>query len=605
MLRKALLPSIFVLLAYGFWLSPDFKVIAAGVALFLFGMLSLEEGFRVFSGGVLEKVLKRSTDRLWKSLGFGILTTTLMQSSSLVSVITISFMSAGLLGLSEGIGIIFGANLGTTTGAWLVAGFGLKVKLSAYAMPMLVFGVILLFQKASHLKGIGYILAGLGFLFLGIHYMKEGFDTFKGSFDLSAYAVSGYPGLLLYALIGMLATVVMQSSHATLVLIITALSSGQISYENALALAIGANVGTTITAIIGAMGSNAAGKRLAGAHLIFNLTTGLVAILFITPLIRAVDGVSLWLGIADLDFTLKLAVFHTLFNLLGVLLMLPLIKPMERLLCRLISQRQIEVEQPRYLVASAVQFPDTAVEAVRQETLRVYDNARDLIIAGLAMEPDKVLGDDDLAATLRRQIRWPAADIDDLYQRRIKTLFSSIIGFISEAAFTWQERQSGRLHWLRDANSNIVEAVKACKHLQKNMLRHLSSDNPDIRREYNQLRLRVGLLLRELEALRQQSQQGALLNLDEVRLELLEQDKQQNLGYYQLIRDGRISPEVGSSLINDAGYVADIHGCLLAMAKTLLVPGSDERHAIERELALDDTELNELLSVAEQARRQL
>ena len=252
MLRKTLLPSIFLVLAYGFWLSPDFKAITAGVAIFLFGMLSLEEGFRAFSGGVLEKVLKRSTDRLWKSLGFGFLTTTLMQSSSLVSVITISFMSAGLLGLSEGIGIIFGANLGTTTGAWLVAGFGLKVKLSAYAMPMLVFGVILLFQKASQLKGIGYVLVGLGFLFLGIHYMKEGFEAFKDSFDLAAYAVPGYPGLFLYAAIGILATVVMQSSHATLVLIITALASGQINYENALALAIGANVGTTITAIIGA-----------------------------------------------------------------------------------------------------------------------------------------------------------------------------------------------------------------------------------------------------------------------------------------------------------------------------------------------------------------
>ncbi len=202
MLRKALLPSIFLLLAYGFWISPDFKAISSGVAVFLFGMLSLEEGFRAFSGGVLEKVLKRSTDKLWKSLCFGIATTTLMQSSSLVSVISISFMSAGILGLYEGIGIIFGANLGTTTGAWLVAGFGLKVKLSAYAMPMLVFGVILLFQKSSQLKGFGYILTGLGFLFLGIHYMKEGFDTFKDSFDLAAYAVPGYPGLFLYALIG-------------------------------------------------------------------------------------------------------------------------------------------------------------------------------------------------------------------------------------------------------------------------------------------------------------------------------------------------------------------------------------------------------------------
>ena len=225
MLRKILLPSIFILLGYGFWISPDFKEITAGVAIFLFGMLFLEEGFKAFTGGTLESVLKKTTNKLWKSLSFGVLSTTIMQSSSLVSVITISFLSAGLIGLAEGIGIIFGANLGTTTGAWLVAGFGLKVKISAYAMPMLVFGIILVFQSSKALKGIGYVLAGLGFLFLGIHHMKEGFEAFKDSIDLAAYAIPGLKGLLVFTGIGIFATVVMQSSHATLVLIITALAA--------------------------------------------------------------------------------------------------------------------------------------------------------------------------------------------------------------------------------------------------------------------------------------------------------------------------------------------------------------------------------------------
>ena len=275
MLRKIILPSIFVVLGLGFWISPDFKIIAAGVAIFLFGMLSLESGFKLFTGGTLEKILAKATDKRWKSLTFGIVSTSIMQSSSLVSVITISFLSAGLIGLYQGVGIIFGANLGTTTGAWLIAGFGLKVKISAYAMPILVFGTLLIFQNSKTLKGIGYVLAGLGFLFLGIHYMKEGFETFKDTLDLTQFAVSGLKGLLIYTLIGIAATVIMQSSHATLVLTITALASGQIGYENALALAIGANVGTTITAIIGSFSSNEQGKRLAVAHLIFNLVTGL------------------------------------------------------------------------------------------------------------------------------------------------------------------------------------------------------------------------------------------------------------------------------------------------------------------------------------------
>jgi phosphate:Na+ symporter len=285
MLKKILLPTILILLSYGFWISPDFKEIAAGVSIFLFGMLALEEGFKAFSGGTLERILQKSTDKLYKSISFGFVATAIMQSSSLVSVLTISFIGAGLIGLTQGIGIIFGANIGTTTGAWLMAGFGLKVKISAYAMPMLVFGVILIFQKTKTLKGLGYILAGLGFLFLGIHYMKDGFEAFKSSVDIASLGVPGFKGLMIFIGIGILATVIMQSSHATIVLILAALSVGQISYENALALTIGANIGTTITAVIGSLSSNIDGKRLAGAHFVFNVITAFIAVLIMDQMI--------------------------------------------------------------------------------------------------------------------------------------------------------------------------------------------------------------------------------------------------------------------------------------------------------------------------------
>jgi phosphate:Na+ symporter len=138
--KRLLLPLALVILALALWNSDAFQQIAAGIAIFLFGMLSLEQGFRAFSGGLFEHLLQRCTDRLWKSLLFGVTTTSLMQSSSLVSILSISFLSAGLISLGTGLGIIFGANLGTTTGAWLIAAFGLKIKISAYAMPLLVFG---------------------------------------------------------------------------------------------------------------------------------------------------------------------------------------------------------------------------------------------------------------------------------------------------------------------------------------------------------------------------------------------------------------------------------------------------------------------------------
>jgi len=596
-LRRILLPSIFLVLAYGFWISPDFKTISAGVAIFLFGMLSLEEGFKSFTGGVLERLLRRTTDKLWKSLAFGVVSTTLMQSSSLVSVITISFLSAGLIGLASGIGIIFGANLGTTTGAWLVAGFGLKVNIAAYAMPMLVFGVILVFQKPKTVKGIGYILAGLGFLFLGIAYMKDGFDAFKETIDLSQFAIPGLTGLLIYTLIGIAATVVMQSSHATLVITITALAAGQVTYENALALAIGSNVGTTITAILGALSANVEGKRLAGAHLIFNVTTATIAIILIKPFATAVDGISGMFGIADDDYTLKLAVFHTLFNLTGILVMLPLIGKLVTFLERTLKAKAKHISEPRYLTTSAMEFPDTAVEAVRNETLHIYENGRDIIAAGLYLRPADLTGDIDLAERVAAPVHGSPPDINSAYETRIKPLFNAVINFISKSSFGWEQRQMADLHWLRDANRHLVEAIKGTKHLQKNLALYVRGDNPYIRDEYNQLRLKIANVLRALEQARSNEDADvAILALDSIRAKLEQSDDAFSDRLYGLIREHRITPQMGTSLINDTGYTYDIQHDLIEMAATLFAGPEHELAPAQHRLTLDEDEMAEALN---------
>lgn len=600
MLRKIILPSIFIILAYGFWLSPDFKQIAAGVSIFLFGMLSLEQGFRAFTGGILEKILRHTTGSLWKSLGFGVVSTTILQSSSLVSVITISFLSAGLIGLAAGIGIIFGANLGTTTGAWLVAGFGLKVKISAYAMPMLVFGVLLIFQKSKALNGIGYILAGLGFLFLGIHYMKEGFEAFKDSIDLSAFAISGYRGLFIYTGIGIFATVVMQSSHATLVLIITALAAQQISYENGLALAIGANVGTTITAIIGSMSANIQGKRLAGAHLIFNLSTGFIAILFIHQFVQIVDDVSRMVGIADDDYTLKLAVFHTIFNLVGIVVMIPFINRMVNWLEKIFKEKEISTEQPTFLTDSALDFADTAVEAVRMETLHLYDNAIEILANAIGFSKSEINSDTDLEQLIHKRKKISEIDIDAIYDKNIKGIYSAIIAFISQIRFNWQLEQSGDLHWLRRANINVVEAIKSTKHLQKNLLKYSQSYNQHAAQEYQSIRLNLALLLRELEVIRNEPDADLkILSLDSIKVSMAESEKELNNRIDELIREDKIKAETGTSLINDSAYLFDINNNLVQFFETLFIAHERELTKAERKIALDDDEITEIRATSD------
>ena len=582
MLKKILLPSIILVLGWGFWVSPDFKVISAGVAIFLFGMLSLEEGFRAFTGGALERLLRRTTSSTWKSVVFGIFSTTVMQSSSLVSVITISFLSAGLITLGAGIGIIFGANLGTTTGAWLIAGFGLKVDIASYAMPMLAIGIILVFQSSKALKGIGYILAGLGFLFLGIHYMKEGFESFKSTIDLAQFAVAGYPGLFLFTAIGIFATVVMQSSHATLVLTITALAAGQITYENALALAIGGNVGTTITAMLGAMSANEAGKRLAVAHLLFNMVTGLIAIVLVYQIIELIDWIASDIGIAADDHTLKLAVFHTIFNLIGIVVMLPFINMLVTTLERIIPEKKLEIDQPKYLTAASAEFPDTAIEVLRKESMRVYDAALRIIVDVLGFKKSDVLAEADLMQVAVTQKKVHKLDVDAVYERHIKGIYSAIIAFISTTSFSRQDEHSARIHWLREANKDIVEAVKDTKHLQKNLMRYLNPDNESMRKVYNMIRIQIAYVIRELELMRHTGE-GVIdqASLDALKLVVNEDHEKLNETMSLLIGEHSITPLMASSLMNDSSYAFDISMNLITAAQTLFVSReNDLSHAM-------------------------
>ena len=597
MLRKIILPTILLILSYGFWVSPDFKEIAAGVAIFLFGMLFLEEGFRSFTGGLLERLLQKTTDKTWKSLTFGIVSTTIMQSSSLVSVITISFISAGLVTLVGGIGIIFGANIGTTTGAWLVAAFGLKVKISAYAMPMLVFGIVLSFQKSKYLKGAGSVLAGLGFLFLGIHYMKEGFEAFKDSFDLASLAVGGYPGLFLFAGIGAAATVVMQSSHATLVLILTALAAGQITYENGLALAIGANIGTTITAIIGALSANVQGKRLAGAHLIFNVVTGVIAIAFIAQFVWAVDIISAEVGIANDNYTMKLAVFHTLFNITGVIVMVPLIGRLAEKLCHFLPDKTRGTVEPLYLSDAAIEFPETVLSSVKKEVWHLFDSAFELMAHGMNLHRSQILESEDLEAVIAADREIIDFDIDELYESKVKVLHSSIIDFISRAQSNIPSVFSEELYRLRNASTEIVECVKHIKHLRKNTTKYMVSDNAYIRHEYNVLRLKIAEILKKIYLYREEEENPlAVLDLDESKAERANAQELVNATITKLLNSRHITPLMATSLLNDFNYSDETMENLIDVGQALFSSHADLIAEAAQEIVLDADEIENLSS---------
>ncbi len=594
------LPTVLLLLTYGFWVSPEFQMITAGVVIFLLGMIYLEKGFKVFTGGVLESILQKTTDSLWKSLTFGITSTTVLQSSSLVSVIVISFLSAGLIGLTAGVGIIFGANLGSTLGAWLVAIYGMKLNLISYAMPLLVFGLLLKVRKEKNFSGFGYILLGVGFLFLGIHYMKEGFEAFQGVIDFRGYAMEGMTGLLAYILFGVLATIIMQSTNAVLVLTFSALASGQLTYDNALALAIGSNIGTTITAVLGAIGANAAGKRLATAHIVFNVATAVLAVLLFPQLKALVAIVADQLFIKSDEHALKLALFHTLFNILGIMTLLPvsdwLIRWLETLFTNPGEQSYLNLAQPnlgqrdnpdihraRHLTPAVLNYPDATLRALTRECDHLYRNALELICYGIYLTGDKLREADNLTELVNNCVRdeqpWT---IKELYIRHIKGVYADIIHYSCAIEGHLSKQQVQELFALKVACRDFVQAIKHVKHVYRNMGQHLHSDNEQIRHQYNQLRLCLASVLKLVDLL------GMRRNYDHIRhhtgqlkQELREQDEQMNQQLNELIRSSQVDSFTASSLMNDSAHVHDACTNLIDGAVIMLTRDHEEYREIE------------------------
>ncbi len=577
MARQISLLLILGLLAWGLLSQPALAGIAGGIALFLFGMLSLEQGFHSLTGGVLERFLKSATNRRWKSLAFGALATAISQSSSLVSVITIAFLSAGLIGLVSGIGVIFGANLGTTSGAWLMAAFGLKFDIGGYALPLLTFGVLGLFSREQPIRGLGQVVLGIGLVFLGIDTLKEGFETFQSALDLTRFALSGLTGLVVYTLIGIVATVIMQSSHATLILTITALSAGQLSYDNALAISIGANVGTTVTALISAVGANIEGKRLALAHLVFNVVTATVALTVMPLFLIIVDQLAIWMGIQPESYALKLALFHTLFNLAGLVIMVPFISPLAAMLETRVQSRPLPVSKPRHINEQMLATPGAALEAVRLELLRLLKRLFKLIARTIGFEPAQLKRHGDEATLMTPPESLRAIDVEQLYRDRIKSLHGLILDFLSRIPA--QGYRSEQLTAMRLASRELIEAAKDAKHLQKNLIRYLTSGNRHMREEYLNHRARIGRRIHELQQLAIDQPESADQPLADAFNTLMaandEQDHAAGERLEELIRNRRVTPEQATSLMNDGVYTSRICTNLTRAAQRLYSPLAD------------------------------
>jgi len=596
-LKYALVLLLLLAFSLSFYDSNAWLQLCYGLAIFLFGMQCIEEGLQRAAGGYLERLLNKSTDTPFKGLLFGMGATFVLQSSTLVSLLTIAFLSAGLIGLGAGIAVLLGTNLGATSGIWLLALAGQNISLSVVALPLLFFGVLASFFGDTG-KAFGRALMGIGFIFVGIDAIKLGFTDMGGAVDFTQLQVSGITEILIFTAIGLLLTVVLQSTHAALILTLAALAGGQIAPEQAFALAIGSNVGSSIsTAFVGFLGSERNGQRLALAHVLFNVVTAIISLLLFLPLSALVLNATAWVGLGD-NGLIQLALFHTLFNVLGVVVFWRLQNRLagklkqwlpdraEQTLPTLIAEphemRPVSKKhgtEAMYLSKASLRASDTAVLAVVNEIRHLSRLTLEVMCHAVYVPAQQLFERSADTEDLRLQAaQLPLQlDADALYQQHIKGVYSELLGYINRIEVPLSDEQERVLQSCQALALQFAEAVKESKHLQKNLQQYLQSAD-EVQQYYARLREYVFGLLLQVAPL---SQDGAAsLIAQPTQLQQGMQQFELSFGQEVLagLREGKLSDRQTSSLMNDIAYARRIgHSLLeiLAQAQHLLLQTSD------------------------------
>ncbi|MGJ0311506.1 Na/Pi cotransporter family protein [Aliarcobacter cryaerophilus] len=571
MLKSAAIPFFLILLGYVVIADENFTVILSGIAIFIIGMFFMQDGFKQLSGGILEKLLEKFTSNTLYAIATGFLSTSVVQSSTIITLIVVSFLSAELLTLVQAVGIVFGSNVGSTTTAWIVSSLGVDVKISTYAFPMLVFGVVLRFFKSNGVKGSGNVLLGLGFIFLGISYMKDGFDIMKNSIDLASYAMEGYLGIIVYILIGILITVVIQSSAATLAIVITALNADSITYVNAIALAIGANVGTTLTTILASFASNENGKRVALIHFLFNLISATFITILIYQFIDLTDFIAPFLGVSDNNYGMKLALFHTIFSVTGVILLTPAISLLVKLSEKLIQKKVSSASKPKYLNQSVLSNPDASLAALRKEIINLYENCQKAMLHALNIHTTG-LTRETLKVQLAKELTIIDTDIDEIYQKNLKALYSEIVKFSSFAQENMFDFQHKKVDELKRAAVLLVEVLRDTRDIQRNVNFYLKSKNEYIKEEYNILRKELAEMLIDINTLSMlENDSDQLTQFELIKTELAHNDLASSEELDTLIREDKIKATMATSYMNDSATGYSIQKKLVKVANILFL----------------------------------
>jgi phosphate:Na+ symporter len=342
-----------------------------GLAIFLFGMEIMTAGLKNVAGSRMKDLLGKWTTNKWKAVGAGAVITAIIQSSSVTTVTTVGFVSSGLMTLEQAMGVIMGANIGTTITAHLVA---FDIVQFAFVLAILGFG-LMSFSKKGQIKQVGLVLMGLGLLFIGMELMGLAMEPLA-EYEPFVEAMSSLERILPAMIVGAVFTALVQSSSATIGIVVAMAGQGLITLETGIALVLGANIGTSVTAVLGSLGQSREAQQTAAFHVIFNTVGALIWIPFIDQL------ANICTQIAPDDLARQIAWSTTIFNVANTFIFIWFTAPLARLVRRLVPDRpvaEIPIVEPKYLEEDLLDKPALALDRVRLELERTSEYTLEVV----------------------------------------------------------------------------------------------------------------------------------------------------------------------------------------------------------------------------------
>lgn len=495
----------------------NFLELVGALGFFIYGMKVMSEGIQKAAGSGLRRILGAMTSTRFLGVATGFLITCLVQSSSASTVMVVSFVNAGLLSLTEAIGVIMGANIGTTTTAWLVSLFGFKFKIAAIALPILAIGFPMIFSNKNKLKSWGEFIIGFALLFMGLDALKHAVPDIKNNPEAVAFiadfANMGVFSTLLFILIGTLLTIVVQSSSAAMAITLVLCNQGVIPLDVAAAIVLGENIGTTITANLAAAVANIHAKRAAIAHFIFNVFGVVWMVILFHPFLHIVEVAwkpfhnmlqSISPEFAKSDVEMQLSLFHTLFNIINTFLLVWFVNRIAKIVTKIIPSKGEADEEYNleYISTGIMATPDMSILEAQKEVAkfgklvqRMHGFLRSLITTTNNKEISKTLARikkyEDITDRLEAEVadylaKVAEGEMSETSSIRVRGMLR-IIGNLERMGDIYYQMSKGierkneeKTYFTPDQREHLLNMFELVENALDNMNKNLNSNYSDV-----------------------------------------------------------------------------------------------------------------------------